>query len=226
MRISNPIYGIDPAQPQIAKLIPLVNLMQGIDIHMGDEIGDKALPPVPCYKRRKQRIVMGHLEVQRGGKEPDVANEEAGCASPEPAWFAFAVGIVVVADAVGPELVAEDPFGKGLDEQFGAEFEEVQVHLLGLDGLHAEHGVAVQRTGAHGTAGHPEVAVDAVQTSEVEVKGEESWDFILGSDNVVAFAGYGREGVKSRQGLAGAWLKKMLCAAGRNACTLVQNPGC
>jgi hypothetical protein len=81
MKVSRPINTIDPPQSQITKLIPLIHLMQRVDVHMPQEISNKVFPPVPGYERREEAVLVREFEVQGRGDEPDVGEEKTACGS-------------------------------------------------------------------------------------------------------------------------------------------------
>jgi len=47
------IDGVDATEAQLAESVARVHLVEGVDVDIFVEIGDKGLPPVPCYKARK-----------------------------------------------------------------------------------------------------------------------------------------------------------------------------
>lgn len=184
-------------------MVAFIDLMQRVDVHMVQKVLDERLPPMPRDEARQQALIMREPEVERRRDQPHVRHEEAA---------SRLVQLQVPANVLVPEVIGQHPFRQRLEHQAAGEFEQVQVHLLGDEDVHAHHLVAVQWACAHGPAGHPEMGVDPVQTRQVQIFHEELGDGVTGKHDIVASAGNGRERVEVGQRQVGGRLEHGLRA--------------
>lgn len=162
--------GVDAAQPELAEVVPLVDLVEGVEVDVPVEVLDKLLPPRPGDLGRDEMGVLGQLQVDGRAYQPDPGEQEAA---------RQLVQRLVLAQVFLPEVVVEDVVRQRLEVDLVREMDEMQVCLLRGQEFEADHLVPLHLARVQRPPGHPEQAMDIVEPLDAQVARHEPVDALV-----------------------------------------------